>query len=114
MIGNNIRELRNMHKKTQKEFAAIMGLSRGAINKYETNERTPDIDTLTKMAEYFGVSLDYLVGRKVSAKEKAAHEIVAMFDQKRISSSDIESNELKNMLVIVNFVLETYCRSNKK
>ena len=114
MIGDRIRELRNMRKFTQKDMAAIMGLSRGAINKYEMNERTPDIGILIKFAEYFGVSLDYLCGREPSAKEIAAYEIVGMFDNKGLAPTDVESNEFKMMIKVVNSVLDAYCSIKKK
>lgn len=114
MISSRIRELRKNHNLTQKDFADIMGMSRGAINKYETGERTPDIYTLIKFANYFGVSMDYLVDHKVSTKEKTAYEIVAMFDRKGLSSNDIGSDKFKKLFDIVNYVLDTYCNLSKK
>lgn len=62
MIANTLRELRNEHGLTQKEFAEKFGLSDARYNQYETGKRTPDIETLTLFANYYGVSLDYITG----------------------------------------------------
>jgi transcriptional regulator with XRE-family HTH domain len=112
MFGDIIKNLRIDHGITQEELASIMDLSRPTITKYETNERVPDLDTITRLADYFGVSVDYLCGRKPNAKEKAAYEIITMFDRKGLTSSDISSNEYKKLFDVVNHVLEIYC--NKK
>jgi len=60
---NRIRELRTKMKVSQNELAAIIGVTQQAISAYENNLREPDLGTLNKLASYFGVSLDYLLGR---------------------------------------------------
>jgi len=57
------KELRKKNKKTQLEIAEYLGLTPRAIRYYERGERRPDFDGLIKLADYFNVSLDYLVGR---------------------------------------------------
>jgi transcriptional regulator with XRE-family HTH domain len=114
MLGDNIKELRDAHGLTQEGLATFMGLSRPTITKYERNERVPDLIIATRMAEYFGVSLDYLCGKKPSVKEKVAHEIVAMFDRKGMTDNDVESNGFKALLKVVNYVLDIYCSSIKR
>jgi transcriptional regulator with XRE-family HTH domain len=108
MLGDKIKELREIHKITQEELANIMGLTRSTIYKYERNERYPDIGTITRMAEYFGVTIDYLCDRKPTAKEKLAYEIVAMFDRKGLAPNDFESIEFKKLFAVVNYVLDIY------
>lgn len=48
---------------TQKQIASEFSLSPYGYQRYEYGEREPAISVATKMAEFFGVSLDYLVGR---------------------------------------------------
>ena len=60
-MRNRIRELRKAHGLTMKKFGAILGLGESTISQYETGKRVPDIDTLVKIADYFGVPLGYLV-----------------------------------------------------
>ena len=55
-----LREAKNIDRKTLGE---LCGLSKNMIGKYESGERDPSIKTLTAIADYFGVSLDYLMGR---------------------------------------------------
>lgn len=59
----NLRDLRNQQNISQQALANILGISQQAINKYENHSIEPDISTLIAMANYFGVSIDYLVGR---------------------------------------------------
>lgn len=59
---NNIRSLRKSAGLTMKQFGSLMGVSESAISLYETGKNEPDIKMLIKMAEYFGVTIDTLVG----------------------------------------------------
>ncbi len=58
-----IKELRKEKKITQIELAEIVGTSHKNISRYENLQREPDISTLIKMANYFNVTIDYLVER---------------------------------------------------
>ena len=55
--------LRKSHNLTQKQLAADIQLSELAIQHYEAQRRKPAFDILIALADYFDVSLDYLVGR---------------------------------------------------
>ena len=57
-----IIELRKALGKLQKDVAHDLRLSRTTYNQYETGKRTPDNETLVKIANYYGVSTDYLLG----------------------------------------------------
>ncbi|SHH06487.1 helix-turn-helix domain-containing protein [Tepidibacter thalassicus] len=63
MFSERLKQLRKSMKLTQKELAEKLGLSPGAIGLYEQNRRTPDIELLNKIATYFDVTVDYLLGR---------------------------------------------------
>lgn len=63
MIGDRIRALRDKRNLTRDEVALSTGITYHALSKYETNDREPDYDTLQKIADYFNVSTDYLLGR---------------------------------------------------
>ncbi|MGG1792422.1 helix-turn-helix transcriptional regulator [Bacillus mycoides] len=62
-FGDILRELRKKEKITQKELALTLKLSESTIGMYERNERQPDYNTLDSIANYFGVSTDFLLGR---------------------------------------------------
>jgi len=58
-----LRELRKEKKVSQRELGELLGISDRNIRFYESGEHRPDFDGLLKLADYFNVSLDYLVGR---------------------------------------------------
>ena len=60
--------LREQLNVTQKAVADYIGLSRQAYAHYEFGDRYPDLKTLCKLADFFGVSVDYLLGREDNGK----------------------------------------------
>ena len=61
-LGPRIRNLSKAMQMSQKELAEILGISRSAVASYENGARYPDYSTLVKIASYFQVSVDYLLG----------------------------------------------------
>lgn len=57
-----LKRLRLSHKLTQQEISSILGVDRTTYAKYETGKSEPTFDTLIRLAEYFNVSTDYLLG----------------------------------------------------
>ncbi|MBP3972713.1 helix-turn-helix transcriptional regulator [Bacillus sp. WL1] len=68
-FGNRIRDLRKQKGITQKELAQSLKLSESTIGMYERNERQPDYNTLIRIADYFNVSTDFLLGRDSNVKD---------------------------------------------
>ena len=62
MFGKRLRILRENADINQEKLGKILGLSTSTIGMYEQGRRQPDNDTLIKVAEYFDVSIDYLLG----------------------------------------------------
>lgn len=60
---SRIIELRKSHNLTQKQLAFKVNLSERGIQNYETGTRVPTLEIAIALADYFDVSLDYLVGR---------------------------------------------------
>lgn len=58
-----LRKLREKQRKSRKVVSELCGLPPGAIRKYERGEVAPSMESLIAIADYFGVSIDYLVGR---------------------------------------------------
>lgn len=59
----NLKKLRKENKKTQTQMATYLGITQSAYAMYESGDRTPPADMLNKLADYFDVSVDYLLGR---------------------------------------------------
>lgn len=64
-------ELRNKNNLTQKDIAKITGYQQTLVSKWENGEREPDSKTLIKLAKYFNVTVDYLVGYDGAVEESA-------------------------------------------
>lgn len=62
-FGDIIKTLREEKGLTRDELAKRMNITYSALSKYETNNRFPDKETLNRIADYFGVTTDYLLGR---------------------------------------------------
>ena len=62
-IGAAISDLRKERNISQKELAAYLHVSIGTISNYENGVRYPDLEKVCKLADFFDVSVDYLLGR---------------------------------------------------
>ena len=62
-IGIRLAELMKLNDKKQADIAGIIGVSSVAVGQYCRSETLPSIENLIKIADYFDVSTDYLLGR---------------------------------------------------
>ena len=62
-LGERLKKLRIEKQITQKQMASQFNITERAYQRYEAYTSTPHYNTLISLAEYFNVSLDYLVGR---------------------------------------------------
>lgn len=58
-----LKELRNKRHISQVKMAMDLNMNQNSISRYENGEREADYETLIAFADYFGVSVDYLLGR---------------------------------------------------
>ena len=65
MFAKRLKDLRAREHITQEELALIIGVERSSVGKYESSktEVIPSVDVLTRIADHFNVSIDYLLGR---------------------------------------------------
>ena len=61
-FGENFKKLRKCRNLTQKEMGAKIGLSKAVVSKYENGMGYPTYDVLIRIAQYLGVTTDYLLG----------------------------------------------------
>lgn len=69
MFSQRLKQLRKSFGITQTEFAKEFNISQGTIGMWETGQRTPDIEMLSKIARRFNVSIDYLLGETDETKK---------------------------------------------
>lgn len=87
MYGDIIKYLRESNNLTQEEFSKLIGVSRSALANYERNFREPDYDILIRIATYFKVTTDYILGIDICLNEKQKLILEAI---KRINEEDIK------------------------
>lgn len=88
---NRLKELRKARGLTTTELGKIVGCSNPAITHYEHGDRNPTPEMLVKFADYFGVSIDYLIGYEpLTPEERAA----GASETRRINITPIEDELL--------------------
>lgn len=73
-----IKELRELRGFTQKQVADVLGCSPVTFLRYESGEREPNISRLIQLSDFFGVTIDYLVGRD-NASDVTEMEMLSLF-----------------------------------
>lgn len=70
-----LKELRKTKCLTQDEMSKILNIARSTYNGYEQKISEPNLETLCKLADYYNVSLDYLVGRENTNDSECLDEL---------------------------------------
>ena len=113
-IGQRISELRKDHRLKQKDLAAALGVAVSTVSNYETDCHEPDLNNLCKLADLFGVSTDYLLGRtevslEVGVFHKNLYEDITIADLLMLTRhfSDSDWDYLMKALKLLNCQYET-------
>ncbi|SEO14297.1 helix-turn-helix domain-containing protein [Paenibacillus sp. OV219] len=88
-IGSRISKLRDDRGWTQEQTAGLLGISRAALSHYEKNRREPDTETLSKFADLFKVTVDFLVGRTNAPHATVESPVREFVDQLELSEEDL-------------------------
>ena len=102
MEGERLSELRKDNGLTQRDLAEILGVSENSISLYERNINTPDDELKIKIANYFNVSLDYLLG--ATDKQIPLNRNETQF----IYAENLPSNAYKEMKTFLDYVQNKY------
>lgn len=70
IFGERLKELRIKAHLSQQELSEIVGASKSSINMYERGEREPGLEMIARIANYFGVQTDYLLGTNEKQMKK--------------------------------------------
>lgn len=93
---NRLKELRTGKGLSQKALAEAIGMSDTGIQNYELATRTPSADVVVKLADFFDVSVDYLMGRTNYWIDKEGHITVKTYDKILNMDFDEEFKKLIN------------------
>lgn len=73
--GKRLKELRERKKLSQQQLADSLNINRSTYERYELAQTQPDFETLQKLADFYEVSTDYLLGREENKVNVAGQEI---------------------------------------
>ena len=118
-FGETLKNLRKEKNVTQDELAKVLNMKRTSISGYETGRKEPDFATLSRIADYFGVSVDFLLGRSTirygmdglmevmqedSELASFVYELVANYVVKAISKSILKHKDLDKIKKILDIL----------
>ncbi|MGN0568430.1 MAG: helix-turn-helix domain-containing protein [Acutalibacteraceae bacterium] len=89
---NRIRELREDRDLRQADVSSATGIDQRTLSNYETGKTNPDSFALIKLADFFDVSIDYLIGRNTDNISKLSDTI------KKIEYLEEELHDIKENL----------------
>ncbi|MCD5324743.1 helix-turn-helix domain-containing protein [Pontibacillus sp. HN14] len=93
MIGQKLKYLRQREKLTQGELAEKLNISRGTYAHYELGKRNPDYETLNKIANFYNVSTDFILGRSYAESS----EVKDAFDPLEELKQYLIDNNMQDM-----------------
>ena len=113
MIASKLKQLRIQKGVTQEALAKVLNVSPQAISKWELSITAPDLSMLVPIADYFGVSVDYLLRKESDNEDPISGKIVEVHVAKRhilwqCDVKNISSRELAQLYLKVYF----YDRNN--
>lgn len=91
-FGERLKELRG--KKTQEEVSTGIGISRPRYSHFENNRNEPDLDLIQKIADYYKVTTDYLLGRSEDTRLTQEQDDIASEMAKKL---EILINQLEGV-----------------
>ena len=89
LIGNTIKYLRREKGITQEDLAEVLGVSCQSVSRWENNTCYPDIELLPTIANFFGITVDNLLGVDDAAESEKVEKYLSDF-QNAISRGDID------------------------
>ena len=95
-----LKELRRERNLSQQELAARLKISKSAVSMYEQQKREPDFDILGRIADYFQVDMDHLLGRSDTFSDSVHPTTIAA----HLDTSDLTQTELDDVADYIEFI----------
>lgn len=80
----NLSQLRKDRNLSQAELAKIFSVNQNTISRWEKGDRSPDPEQLKTIAQYFGVSVDYIIGNE-EPKKKIPKDLKKILDEEELA-----------------------------
>ncbi|OTN75545.1 hypothetical protein A5886_000619 [Enterococcus sp. 8G7_MSG3316] len=101
MFPHVIKELRLKNNFTQQEIAHQIGITRPAYTAYELGKREPDFRTLQALADLFGVTTDFLLGRTSQITYSSDYQRTLV---DAAHDSSLDEDDLKEILSFIAYI----------
>lgn len=75
-FGTNLKKIRQIKGLSQQAFAELIDLNRGVISSYEEGRAEPKIETLLRIANYFGISTDDIISKPLTVNQLANFSLI--------------------------------------
>ena len=96
VFGKRLKELRKANGYTIEQFAEAVGISKSTVGYYENNNRMPDIEILSRIADVLNVSADYLIGKTNTTATKGKTKTVCDFTGLSDTAAEYLAELVKN------------------
>jgi transcriptional regulator with XRE-family HTH domain len=119
VLHERIKEQRNAKGLSQRELGDLFGITQQAVGRWETGQALPDAPTLGKLADFFNISVDYLLGRDntISAlsrkEEKKPKDLQKLLEQHEIMFDGATLTEEDKQDILNVIELKIYKRSKE-
>ncbi|UWE05297.1 helix-turn-helix domain-containing protein [Laceyella sacchari] len=118
VFSERLKALRKAKKLTQQQIADRFGITKSAVSRWESGVIQPDIDKIKEIADFFDVTIDFLLGNDANQenKDKKNADLVDLLEEikKRPYVIDPKTGEAKYIpkerLKIINDLIEGYLR----
>ncbi|MBO4914648.1 MAG: helix-turn-helix transcriptional regulator, partial [Oscillospiraceae bacterium] len=105
-LAENIRKARKERQLTQEQLAEVLGVTAGAVYKWETGLSVPELELIVEMADFFDTSVDILLGyemkdNRLKATELRLKELLRAKDPAGLAEAEKALKKYPNMFVIV-------------
>lgn len=103
LFGKKITEFRKKRFMTQTDLASALNISRVSLNQYEKGTRKVPLSFITKVANYFNITVDELIGIETPTEESNINPYIKFM--KELVALNLTSDELKELCKYATFIV---------
>lgn len=112
-FAQRLRFLREKRGLKQTELAKLVGIKNHTISNYERGERIPHHDSLQKLADFFGVSTDYLLYGKTSEPRPSLDDFLANHEEVYFQGVKLDDRDIQKIIYELKFLVESKQKQNQ-
>lgn len=119
-FSERLKELRLENRLTQEELAEKFYLNKSSISRYERGQQVPELELLKKIADYFGVGTDFLLGKSdirnpyKESPEQKTDEDIDLWLSKTDGYKELPEEDRLKIIEYAKFMLEKHKKPESK